>query len=120
VRSLREAWGKLDARQRSEEAAATAAAKRKRDVAAAAERERHLSDLAGRITSAWKDVDLFIGQRNQHSYDQAVNLLVDLKAVAGRAGGDPASFQRQLAKRLADNSRRPNFIAAAKRAGLVT
>jgi hypothetical protein len=119
VGELREAWGELDARRRREKAAVAAAAKRKRDAAAAAERERYLSDLAGRVAGAWKDVDLMIDQRNSKSYDQAALLLSDLKAVADRPGGDPSEFQNQLAKRLANNTRRPNFIAAVRKMGLV-
>ncbi len=120
VRALRAAWGELDGRRRREKATAAAAAKRKRDAAAAVERERHLADLAGRIAGAWKDVDLMIAQRNSKSYEQAALLLADLKTVAQRPGGNPVDFHTQLKNRLASNTRRPNFISAVRKAGLMS
>ena len=121
VGQLRRAWWELDDRRTRERSAAMAKARRKREAAEASARDRRLSDLSARGTdAAWRDVDLFVAQKNRDGYDKAVALLKDLRAVADRAGGDPADFAERCRALLRANSRRSSFTAAVRAAGLGT
>ena len=119
VGRLRRAWRDLADTRARDGAAAAGVAKRERDAAAAAARERRLADLAARGADApWRDVDAFIAEKNRDGYAKAVAVLLDLRALADRPGGDPAGFQARLDRVLKANTRRSSFMAAARQATL--
>lgn len=85
VAELREA-ARRHAEQRAQLVAQRRAdeqARRERDQAAA--RQRHLAALARRQDQAWQQVDAAIATRQPAQYDEAVELLQDLRAVSAAA-----------------------------------
>lgn len=98
------------AREKSRKAAEQAArerARREREQAEA--RARHLDALAGREPAAWREVEKRIATTRPKEYDQAVELLGDLCALADRSGrGDEAASRiRELRRRHAN---KPSLI----------
>ncbi|WP_406695274.1 hypothetical protein V5E97_30010 [Singulisphaera sp. Ch08] len=59
-------------------------ARKEREQAEA--RTKHLDDLAGRESAAWREVDERIAAGQAKEYDQAVTLLADLRELAARTG----------------------------------
>lgn len=104
-----------DERQRI---AAEKAAKEKdqRERAAARARAKHLDQLAGREPTLWAQVNGLAAAMKPKSYDQATELLVDLRDLAARSdGGD---FRKRLdALRTAHGGKR-TFIDRMRKAGL--
>jgi hypothetical protein len=98
--------------QRAAERQAAEKAARERERAAA--RAKYLEALAGREKQAWEQVSELIQTKQPKNYDQAVNLLVDLRDLAVQRGREgefnsaleqlrtlhysKASFLRRLAK----------------------
>lgn len=85
--------------RRRRDQARAAAERERREKAAAAAREARLLALAGRQEGAWQEVEVLIETKRPKEYDSAVELLIDLRAVAERAGDVPAFRQRVRALR---------------------
>lgn len=74
-----------EARKRAEaEEAARERARQQREAAAA--RAKHLASLAGRESELWYQVVDLLEARRGKEYEQAVQLLVDLRELAARSG----------------------------------
>ncbi len=72
---------------------AKAQARREREKAAA--RAKHLDQIAGREAAIWAEVDALIATKKPQLYDQAIELLIDLRDLDARIdGGD---FQNRMA-----------------------
>jgi hypothetical protein len=87
-----------------------------RERAAARARAMHLDQLAGKEPVLWGKVESLITMKQPKSYDQAVQLLADLRDLAARK--DELGFRRRVeALRAAHGSKR-TLIARLDRAGL--
>jgi hypothetical protein len=83
LQSAREARAR-DREQREAAEAARERERRAREKAAA--REKHLNELAGREAAAWRQAETLIEAKKAKEYEQAVELLKDLRDLAERAG----------------------------------
>ena len=101
---------KAEEHRRREEQARKAAAK-------AAAYAKRLDDLAGEGEAPWKRVDEMIATKKTSEYDRAVDLLLDLRALAGRCGEEAAFAMRVLGLR-AQYPGRPGLQDRLDRAGL--
>jgi hypothetical protein len=97
----REEQRRLDAERRARE-------KARRQAEAAWARQEQLDALAEREPQAWREVDALIATRQPRRYDQAVQLLRDLRDLAEREG-DSAAAARVNALR-AEHSRKHGLI----------
>jgi hypothetical protein len=104
-------------RRRQEEQAARERERRQREQAAA--RARHLDALAGREAEAWRQVDTLIATKQPKPYDEAVQLLQDLRDVAEGAARQE-EFQARLGRLREQHTRKPSLMQRFRRAGLVT
>lgn len=112
---LREAGQAAEKRRRiAAEQAAREKARREREAAIA--RAKHLDELASREPAIWRQVESLIATKQPKSYDQAVDLLVDLRDLAARKTG--ADFQRRVQELCAAHARKPTFIDRLQKAGL--
>jgi len=113
----------LDAAEARRTAREAAKAEREREqaerekAARAAAYARRLDDLAGREGELWQRVDKLIEAKNATSYDTAVALLVDLRALAER-GGRQEEFGERVRALRALYSRRPGLLDRLAKAGL--
>jgi len=99
-----------------------AAKKRARDEArrkkeAAAARQRYLDELAQREPQAWQQVEALIQTRQPKRYDEAVQLLRDLRDLADRQGKTPEAHARLQALRDA-HAGKPSLLRRLDEAGL--
>jgi hypothetical protein len=117
VGDLRRAWGELERKQTADQQARAAAVKRKKDAEDAAAYQLRLDRLATRGDSVWTEIDSLITMRNEQTYKQAVTLLKDLRALAGRTGKD-ADFSDRVQKLLQAHGRKGNFVQLARRSGI--
>lgn len=69
----------------------------RRELSAAAARQRHLDTLAVDQPAAWQRIDELIATKKPREYDTAVQLLVDLRDLAERDGAT-ATFRQRLAE----------------------
>jgi hypothetical protein len=104
-------------RRREEEEAARERERRQREQAAA--RARHLDALAGREPEAWRQVDTLIATKQPKPYDEAVQLLQDLRDVAERAGRRE-DFETRLGRLREQHARKPSLMERFRRAGLIS
>lgn len=88
------------------EKAAKEKARRERDAARA--RAKHLDRLAGKEPKLWKKVDGLIATKLPKSYDQAVEVLVELRDLA--AGKDGADFRSRIEELRATHARKPSLL----------
>jgi len=113
-----------DAARRHREQRAHLAAQRRaqkqaqREHAQAAARERHLVALAQRQDQAWEQVYAAIGTRQPARYDEAVELLGDLRAVSDRERR-LGVFDRRLVKLRQQHSKKQGLLRRLERAGLI-
>ncbi len=105
-----EARRQAEARKRAEDAEC-----RKRQAAAA--RAKHLDEIAGREPEFWARIEGLIATKQPNRYDEAVNLLKDLRDLARRDGKDN-EFERKLNAIHAAHARKPSFLARLRKAGL--
>jgi hypothetical protein len=101
-------------RQRQRVAAAALAAQRRREQEAA--RAAYLDGLVGREQELWRAVETVIEEKQIGEYDRAVQLLRDLRDLAGRTG-QSAGFEarlRQLRERYRSRSGLIRRIDAAR------
>ncbi len=90
--------------------------KAERERAAAHARAMHLNQLAGKEPTLWKKVEGLIATKQPKSYEQAVELLADLRDLAVRK--DELGFRRHVeALRTAHGGKR-TLIARLDKAGL--
>jgi hypothetical protein len=100
------------------EASRVAAAKARRDRAAAAARVKHLDGLVGKELKLWAEVDTLIATKLPRSYDTALVLLVDLRDLAARGSGD--DYRARLDALRARHAKKPSFLERLVKAGLAT
>jgi len=102
------------AKQRTQEKRRLAAQKKARDEArrqeeAAKARQKHLDALAKQEAMAWQEVDALVATRQPKKYDEAVELLRDLRDLANREGkASEAAFR--LSALRAEHSGKPSLI----------
>lgn len=89
----------------------------RREHEAAVARERRLESLARQEERAWQRVSALIDTKKQDEYDEAVALLVDLRAVGERTDGT-AEFERRVRELRLVHRRKPSLIDRFDRAGL--
>lgn len=106
----REQRARLAAQRRAQEQA-------KREHAQAAARERRLDALAQRQEQAWEQVYAAIATRQPARYDEAVELLGDLRAV-GEREERLETFDRRLVELRRQHSKKQSFLRRLERAGL--
>ena len=101
-----------------ERIAAEKAAKEKaqRERAAARARAKHLDELAGKEPMLWQKVESLVATKLPKSYDQAVDLLADLRDLAARKG--EADFPGRVAALRTAHARKPTLISRLDKAGL--
>lgn len=104
-----------DKQRRAAERAVRDRERRAREAAAA--RARHLDALAGREEDLWRQVEGAIGTRQAKGYDRDVELLVDLRDLAERAGSEGA-LARRVGELRQRHRTRPALIGRLDRAGL--
>ena len=114
---LAAAQARQEERERGESQRLAAEQARRERVAAAA-REAHLTDLAGREPEAWRQVSTLIATTRPKDYDAAVVLLRDLRDVSARAGTS-AEFTRRMGQLHQQHQRKPSLIDRMRRAGLI-
>jgi hypothetical protein len=90
--------------------------KDRQERAAARPRTKHLDQLAGKEPALWKKAESLIATKQPKSYDQAVELLVDLRDLASRK--DAADFQRRVEALRIAHARKPTLIERLEKAGL--
>jgi hypothetical protein len=92
------------------------AEKAQRERAAARARAKQLDQLAGKEPALWGKVESLVAIKQPKSYDQAVELLADLRDLAARK--DEIGFQRQIEALRAAHAGKRTFIARLDKAGL--
>ncbi len=109
----------LQARERRERLAAQRRAEEKagRARTQAVAREQHLTALAARQEQAWTQVDCAIETRQPANYDQAVNMLEDLRSVSEREDRRDA-FDQRLSNLQQRHARKVSLLQRLERAGL--
>ena len=104
---LRQAEHASEERQRVEaEKAAQEKARREREAAVA--RAKHLDKIAGQEPALWHKVGSLIATKQPKRYDEALELLMDLRDLAARKDG--ADFRRRLEALRAEHARKPRLI----------
>jgi hypothetical protein len=101
-----------------ERIAAEKAAKEKaqRERAAAIARAKCLDDLAGKEPTLWRNVESLIATKQPKRYDEAVQVLVDLRDLAEREDG--ADFWGRFETLRTAHAGKRTFIARLHKAGL--
>jgi hypothetical protein len=99
------------------EANRQAAEKAKREREQAAARAQYLETLAGREKQAWEQVGELIQTKQPRNYDQAVNLLVDLRDLAVQRKGE-AEFKPALEQLRTLHCSKPSFLRRLAKANL--
>ena len=82
-------------------------------------RSGYLEALAQDDEAAWQRVDALIRATNPKEYDQAVTLLVDLRALDHRQGHQ-IDFDRRVQQIRGTYPNRPALLQRVDRAGLTT
>jgi len=90
-------------------------ARKKKEKAIA--REKYLQSLAEREDSIWKKVDELIDSKQPAKYDEAVNLLVDLRDLNKKTGKEPA-FNKKLQTICENHARKSTFLNRLKKKSL--
>ena len=108
---------RAEEREKAEEQRRREAQARKAAAKAAAYAKR-LDDLAAMGEAAWKQVDDMIATKKTSEYDQAVALLRDLRALAGRQGkAETAAFKKRVLDLRAQYPTRPGLQSRLDDAG---
>jgi hypothetical protein len=103
--------------RRREEAERAARERARRERAEAEALERRLDELAMREEAAWRRIEELVAERKPASYDEAVRLLRDLRALGSREGRIAEADARIEALRE-QHARKSTFIDRLERAGL--
>jgi hypothetical protein len=111
------ARGASDAAQREQREAEERARERERRARAeAAAREKRLASLVGREEELWHQAEALAQAKRPKEYDQAVELLRDLREVAAREDTVRA-FTARLAEFRQRHARKGNLLDRLRRAG---
>ena len=102
-------------KRRTAEKKAREQARKKREKALA--REEYLASLVGREDSIWQKVDEIIDLKQPAKYDEAVNLLVDLRDLYTKTGTEKA-FNQKLKTICENHYRKMAFLNRLQKAGL--
>ncbi len=103
-----------EAKQAAAEKAAREKARREREAAIA--KAKHLDELASREPAIWREVESLIATKQPKGYDQAIDLLMDLRDLAARKSS--ADFQRRVEELRAAHARKETFVDRLQKAGL--
>jgi hypothetical protein len=83
---------------------------------AAVAREKHLDSLVGRESKLWAKVDSLVATKQPKYYEQAVEILVDLRGLAARTKGGEFGLRIEALRQA--HARKPTFIERLRKAGL--
>lgn len=109
VAEIRKLSSSVRERRRAEKARRKEAERlRKAQEAAQAQRAR-LDSMKRRGERVWDEVEMWIGYRNPGGYDRALELLIDLRALAGETGTEVA-FAKRVESIRQRHGRKGNFI----------
>jgi len=102
-------------RRKKAEQAERERARKEREAAAA--RDRHLDSLAKREAQAWDELRALVATKQPAKYDEAVQLLRDLRDLGLRKGraDEVAVLVRKV---CVEHARKPSFIERLRKAGL--
>ncbi|MBK1842156.1 hypothetical protein JHL17_32650 [Azospirillum sp. YIM B02556] len=100
------------------EAERAAAERVRRERAEAETRSRRLDALATRVESAWRKVEDLIEAKRAAEYEEAVSLLLDLRALAQRDGRNE-DFRTRIARLSARHARKRTLIDRLDQTGLL-
>lgn len=103
--------------RRTEEARRQAAQRARREAEEARARAAYLDTLAGQQVALWEKAETLVASRAPRHYDQAVDLLVDLRDLAEHEK-DPARFEERLAALIERHHGKGTFIERLRKAGL--
>jgi hypothetical protein len=104
-RERRKAAGKAREQARLERAATEA-------------RDRKLQELSKRETAAWREVDALIATRQPRKYEEAVELLRDLRALCQR-DGRPEEARFRIAALRSEHEKKGRLVDRLRAAGLL-
>jgi len=119
VGALRSAAEEYAAERRRLAAKKAAEEKARREREAAVAHAKHLEEIAGREPELWCRVESLIAAKQTASYDNAVELLVDLRDLAERSGKTD-QFRIRIEALRATHTRRPALMERMRKADLVT
>ena len=105
VAQIREAQEAVVAKRKQAEAREKAREDRKK----AQTRAKYLEELAAREPEVWREVEALIDTKQQKDYDQAVSLLVDLRALADQTGRSE-EVDAKLRDLRQKHSKKPSLI----------
>jgi hypothetical protein len=108
-------------RREARERAAAERAERERqrqDRERAAARATYLESLAGRIDDEWQRVEALVATKRQGDYDRAVQVLVDLRDLAGRKGRIN-NFENRLEQLRTRHAKKVSLLERLERARLL-
>jgi hypothetical protein len=88
-----------------------------REVEAKSKREKHLDALAGKEKRMWQRADALVATKQPGKYDEAVEVLRDLRDLAQRAGA-VAAFAQRLAELREKHASKRAFLERLGKAGL--
>ena len=112
--TMAESYAK-ERKRRAAEKRARAQARRKREKALA--RKQYLESLAKRENRIWYKVNAFIESKQPAKYDQAVELLIDLRDL-NQMTGDEKAFDKKLEKICIKHYRKSTFLKRLQKVGL--
>jgi hypothetical protein len=109
--------------ERAEERRLQAAAAKVREQARLARvaeeaRDRRLAELSAREAAAWRDVETLIGMKQPRKYDQAIELLRDLRDLCQREGRAEEARAR-IAELRSEHEKKGRLIDRLRAAGLL-
>jgi hypothetical protein len=107
-------YAKERERREAEQKAAERARKQREDAIA---RAAYLDRIAARAPDLWREAEAAIAMKQAKKYDQAVQLLVDLRDISVKKGWEP-EFRGQLRELRARHATKPSFLARLDQAGL--
>jgi len=87
----------------------------RRDRAAVAARNRELDVLALREDGAWAEVEAHVATTDPKRYDQAANVLRDLRDL-GLRQGDAAAVELRIERLCTTHGKKPSFIRRVRAA----
>lgn len=85
---------------------------------AARQREQRLEALAAKGEVLWKNVDELVARGNSAAYDEAIQLLIDLRDLAKRDSALEA-FGRRVQLIVGEHTRKSSFVERVRRKNLI-
>jgi hypothetical protein len=113
---IAESQGRTEARRR-EQARCEAEARARRERDAAAARALYLEGLAPRQEAIWRQIEDLLEFKRAKEYDQATQLLIDLRDVSMRVGATESFRERMRSLRLR-HAKKPSLLDRLDRAAL--